>query len=434
MSDSTTCLKMEIEWPNLPENLEDVHKEVEKWYPKLLAGEVPGSDYLGWINWPLADNKNLVRKINTIASEIREEADFFVSTGIGGSYLGARAVIEALKEKEVILGDSPEILWAGHNISGSYHRYLLDKINSGSTYVNVISKSGTTTETAIAFRLLHKFLTGKYSAEELAKRIVVTTSRDRGALIEAAREEGYRNLEIPDDIGGRFSVFTAVGLLPAAVAGIDIQQLLDGARAMATRLTAEPRLAGEAIHYAAARNAFYRSGGRVELLASFYPRLSRLGGWWQQLFGESEGKEGKGLFPAAVDFSTDLHSLGQYIQEGPRDLLETFITLDEEPETIEVPENKNSSDGLNYLAGKELAEINRQAMLGTRSAHTAGGVPTISFKIDQLNEYYLGGLLYFFQFSCALSGLTLGVNPFNQPGVEAYKTNMYKRLGKPGIS
>jgi glucose-6-phosphate isomerase len=434
MTDSKFSLQLDVEWPKIPENLAEVENEITGWYEKLLKGTVPGSDYLGWLDWPLENHETLLDDINTMASEIQEEADYFVSAGIGGSYLGARTVIEALKAPEVFLDKKPQVLWAGHNISGSYHKSLLKKIEDSSVYINVISKSGTTTETAIAFRMLREKLKEKYSSSEMARRIIVTTSSDRGALIEAAQENGYRNLEIPDNIGGRFSVFTPVGLLPAAVAGVDIEELLAGARAMADRLKSGPDGAREAIHYAATRNAFYRNGGRLEILASFYPELSSLGKWWQQLFGESEGKDGKGLYPAAVNFSTDLHSLGQYIQEGPPDRMETFICMEEEPETIKVPNSESSSDGLDYLAGRTLAEINRQALIGTRSAHVSGGVPAVSLHLPKLNSAWLGALLYFFQFSCALSALGLGVNPFNQPGVEAYKTNMYKLLGKPGFN
>lgn len=425
-------LSISVEWPEGGAASGSVRSEVEASYRNLLKKSVPGSDSLGWLEWPRQVEAELVERINELADEIQEEAELFVSTGIGGSYLGGRAVVEALRPFDQLTDYRPEIGWAGNQLSGNYHERLLAAVEQKSTFVNVISKSGTTTETALAFRLLRRKLENKYSAEECRKRIIVTTSRDSGALAGAAEEKGYRKFVIPENIGGRFSVFTPVGLVPVAAAGLSIKDLLQGASEMARKLSDSKTGASSALRYATVRNAFYRQGGKLELFSSFYPELSYVADWWQQLFGESEGKDGEGLYPATADFTTDLHSLGQYIQDGPNQLLETIPVIKQQPGELEVPKTEANSDELNYLAGRSFSEVNREALVGTRNAHLDGGIPVVSLEIPQLNAYWLGGLLYFFQFSCALSALTLGVNPFNQPGVEAYKSNMYKRLGKPG--
>ena len=423
-------LGLNVEWPYEVDGLQEVQEEVEENYKKLKTGDVPGAQFLGWKRWPLEIQPKLRGKIDSVASEIRDRAELYISAGIGGSYLGGRAVVEALAPHRELEDAAPEIHWAGHQLSGKYHSRLLQRMEDKSTYLNVISKSGTTTETALAFRLLVSRMKSEY--KDISRRVVVTTSRDSGALVEAAEREGFRSFVIPEDIGGRFSVFTPVGLLPAGVAGVELGRFIEGASGMARQLLDSPEQAVEAIHYAAARNYFYRQGGKVEILANFYPELSFTGDWWQQLFGESEGKENEGLYPATVDFTTDLHSLGQYIQQGPRHLLETMIRIKDRDDTLEVPAG-DSADGLDYLTGQKLSEINHEALEGTREAHLEGGVPVITMDLPRLDAYWLGGLLYFFQFSCALSGMTLGVNPFNQPGVEAYKNNMYRRLGKPGF-
>lgn len=430
MGSNDIYFDLTAEWPYHAKGLEKVQGEVKNSYDKLIDGDVPGNDFLGWLRWPLEIEPELRGKIDSVVSEIRNKADLYISAGIGGSYLGGRAVVEALAPHRELEEASPEIHWAGNHLSAKYHSRLLSALEDKSTYLNVISKSGTTTETALSFRLLLSKLKDQH--DNLDRRVIVTTSSDRGALAEASEREGYRSFEIPGNIGGRYSVFTPVGLLPAGVAGVKIGKLLKGASEMARQLMDSPDSAAEAIHYAAARNYFYREEGKIELLANFYPELSYTGNWWQQLFGESEGKENEGLYPATVDFTTDLHSLGQYIQQGPRHLLETMIRIEDRAVELEVPPG-DSADGLDYLTGQKMSEINFEALEGTREAHLEGGVPVITLDLPRLDAYWLGALLYFFQFSCALSGLTLGVNPFNQPGVEAYKNNMYQRLGKPGF-
>ena len=428
MTAKKSGLEFSLQWPGEQEISSEIMKQVQTNYENLLAGQVPGNDYLGWLDWPLKVEPQLLERIEERAEKIREEADLYVSTGIGGSYLGARAVIEALRPYGELTENRPEIVWAGQNISGTYHAALLKSMEQKDTHINVISKSGTTTETALAFRLLRQALEDKYGSREASRRITVTTSRDSGALASAASEKGYEKFVIPEDVGGRFSVFTPVGLLPIAVAGIDIRDFLAGAAELAEKYREDFDAARLPARYAAARNQFYSNGGRVELFASFFPEFSRVGAWWQQLFGESEGKEGKGLYPATVDFTTDLHSLGQYIQEGPRHLLETMLSIKEPEQPLQVPAAGEDADGLEALAGRSFADINRQAEAGTRAAHLEGGVPVIDIKLQKLDSHNLGALLYFFMFSCALSALTLGVNPFDQPGVEAYKKNMNNRL------
>ena len=392
----------------------------------LESQNVPGADFLGWLDWPLEIPDDLIHEIEEVAEEIRERADLFVSAGIGGSYLGGRAVIEALGGQK----DGPEIRYAGYHLSGPQHRRLLEDLEDQSVYVNVISKSGTTTETALAFRLLRNHLTEHWDEDEVARRVIATTDAQEGALVEASKEAGYRRFVIPDDIGGRYSVLTPVGLLPIAVAGINIRALLQGAGEMRERVQLESE--SPAIQYADWRNQLYEQDKSIEVFSSFYPELGYMGKWWQQLFGESEGKQGKGLYPDTLDFTTDLHSMGQYIQQGPRMMFETIPVIEDRPERPRVKKDPENLDGLNYLSGHTLEKINREALEATIEAHVDGDVPVIRVEIPRLNAHYLGQILYLFMYSCGLSALKLGVNPFNQPGVEAYKNNMYRRLGRPG--
>jgi glucose-6-phosphate isomerase len=418
-------LSVNIDWPETVEAPGAPGDKLAAVQEDLESGSVPGSAFLGWLDWADRIDEELLERVESVAAEIREHADVFVLAGIGGSYLGARAVIEALGDP----GEAPEIRYAGNQLSGPHHERLLEDIEGRSTYVNVVSKSGTTTETALAFRLLRHHLENRYSEEECARRIIATTDAKEGALVEAAEEAGYRRFVIPDDVGGRFSVLTPVGLLPIAVAGIDVRSLLEGARRMSKRV--RDQFESPATRYAHARNYLYEKGMTHELFGSFYPELSYVGKWWQQLFGESEGKEGEGLYPDTVEFTTDLHSMGQYIQQGPRQLFETMPVIDERSSRPEIPYEPNNLDGMNYLSGQPIETVNREALEGTVEAHVDGGVPVIKIGIPRLNADYLGRLLYFFMYSCALSALKLGVNPFNQPGVEAYKTNMFRRLDHP---
>ena len=353
--------------------------------------------------------------------------------GIGGSYLGAKAAIEALSHafENDINHTHPRIVFAGHNLSEDYHCELLDYIKDKSTAVVVISKSGTTTEPAVAFRMIKEHIEAKYGDDEARERIVAITDAERGALKNLSNKQGYRTFVIPDNVGGRFSVLTPVGLLPIALAGFDIEKLLKGAAAMA-KLSGNRSEDNPAICYAAARNDLYCSGKKVEILVNFNPKLQYLGEWWKQLFGESEGKEGKGIFPAAVNFTTDLHSMGQYIQDGERILFETVLSVDKSRRSLVIGEDPLNSDGLNFLSGKHLDECNKMAEIGTKLAHIDGGVPNLKIEIETIDEYNLGELFFFFEKACGISAYMLGVNPFNQPGVEAYKKNMFALLEKPG--
>ncbi|MDD5089371.1 MAG: glucose-6-phosphate isomerase [Candidatus Wallbacteria bacterium] len=384
-----------------------------------------GSEFTGWINLPSRTGNEELDKIDGLAAEIRTEAEVLVSIGIGGSYLGAKAVISAFEDKPGV-----EVLFAGKNISGIEHERLLAYLEDKDFFINVISKSGTTTEPAIAFRLIKELAKKKYG-KNFNRRIIATTDSAKGALRRMSEEEGFRTFVIPDDVGGRFSVLTPVGLLPVACAGIDIQSLMAGATEAEQYARSENLEQNPALLYAAIRYLLYRSGKKVELLSSFDPRLFYLVEWWKQLFGESEGKNSSGIFPAGCVFSTDLHSLGQYIQEGERMLFETFMLI-EKTSSIAVTREKSDLDGLNYLAGRTLDEINCKAYEGTRKAHFDGGVPNLSLMIPELTTKVFGELLYFFEKAVAVSGYLLEVNPFDQPGVEAYKKNMFRLLEKPG--
>lgn len=403
----------------------------------LVSKNGAGNDFLGWIDLPVDYDKEEFSRIEKAAEKIKKDSDVLIVIGIGGSYLGARAAIEFLrhgfynslpKEKR----GTPEIYYVGNSISSTYLQGVIDVIGDRDFSVNVISKSGTTTEPAIAFRIFKKMLEDKYGQEEAAKRIHATTDKARGALKDLATKEGYESFVVPDDVGGRFSVLTAVGLLPIAVSGADIKALMDGAASGRELALNEKFEDNEAMKYAAIRNILLRKGKSVEVLANYEPALHYIGEWWKQLYGESEGKDQKGIFPAAVDFTTDLHSMGQFIQDGARIMFETVMNVEEARETITIEKEAEDLDGLNYLAGKTMDFVNKSAMNGTILAHTDGSVPNLMIKIPKMDEFHLGQLFYFFEFACGVSGYILGVNPFNQPGVESYKRNMFALLGKPG--
>ena len=385
---------------------------------------------------PSSITKEFINELNATAQVIRENCDVVVVAGIGGSYLGARAVIEALSNSfQWLLNDkkNPVILFAGNNIGEDYLAELSDYLKDKKFGVINISKSGTTTETALAFRLLKKQCEDQRGKEEAKKVIVAITDAKKGAARTTADKEGYKSFIIPDNVGGRFSVLTPVGLLPIAIAGFDIEQLVAGAADMEKATAPEvPFLENPSAVYAACRNALYQSGKKIEILVNYQPKLHFMNEWWKQLYGESEGKDGKGIFPAAVDFTTDLHSMGQWIQEGERTIFETVISIESSKHTLLFPSDEENLDGLNFLAGKRIDEVNKMAELGTQLAHVDGGVPNMRLSVPVLNEYYLGQIIYFFEKACGISGNLLGVNTFNQPGVEAYKKNMFALLNKPG--
>ena len=399
----------------------------------LTGATGEGNDFVGWVNLPENYDKDEFERIKKAAAKIREQSEALVVIGIGGSYLGARAAIEFLKpDFGYTRTGGLDIYYAGNQLSTAYTNRLIELIGDRDFSVNVISKSGTTTEPAVAFRVFKEMLEKKYGKKGAAERIYATTDKARGALKKLADSEGYETFVVPDDVGGRYSVLTAVGLLPIAAAGCDIDALMAGAASAAAELATAPFETNVALRYAAYRNYFYRNGKAVEILANYDPSIHYVSEWWKQLYGESEGKGGKGLFPASVDLTTDLHSMGQYIQDGPRFLIETVLNLIDKENPIYIKEEKEDLDGLNYLAGKQLSFVNDCALSGTVLAHTQGGVPNLIIDIDGRNEFALGELFYFFEFACGVSGYTLGVNPFNQPGVESYKKNMFKLLGKPG--
>lgn len=393
----------------------------------------PGSNFLGWVDWPIHYDKDEFARIKQAAEKIRNHSDALVVIGIGGSYLGARAAIEALSHAfHNQMNDMTQIYFAGQNISSTYLSHLLDVLEGKDLSINVISKSGTTTEPAIAFRIFRDYMEKKYGKEEARKRIYVTTDHAKGALKKLADQEGYETFVIPDDIGGRYSVLTAVGLLPIAVAGLNIDRMMEGAASAYYKYNNPDLSTNESYQYAAVRNILYRKGKAIELLVNYEPSLHYVSEWWKQLFGESEGKDQKGIFPASANFSTDLHSLGQYIQEGRRDLFETVLKVETPRHELVIEEEESDLDGLNYLAGKTVDFVNTKAFEGTLLAHTDGGVPNLVITLPKLDEYTFGYLVYFFEKACAMSGYLLGVNPFDQPGVEAYKVNMFALLGKPG--
>ncbi len=394
-----------------------------------------GNDFLGWVTLPTDYDKEEFARIKKAAEKIKEDTDVLIVIGIGGSYLGARAAIEFLKGPYYnnLRNGVPEIYFAGNNISGSYLDDMLKLCEGKRVSVNIISKSGTTTEPAIAFRVFRKLLEERYGEEEAAKRIYCTTDKARGTLKKLADEKGYECFVVPDDVGGRFSVLTAVGLLPIAAAGADIDALMAGAAKAMVQYNNENLYENDCYLYAALRNAFYRKGKSVELLVSYEPRFTMMAEWFKQLFGESEGKDNKGLFPASVIFSTDLHSMGQYVQDGARLMFETVVTFGESFADVTIEKEADDGDGLNFLAGKTMSFVNQKAFEGTVLAHTDGGVPNLEIKVSKPDEENLGMLIYFFEKACAISGYMLGVNPFDQPGVESYKKNMFALLGKPGF-
>ncbi len=413
--------------------LKDLQKEIHYHHQILLSRTGKGNDFLGWIDLPQNTDDALLTRIEKDADELRKKSDVIVVIGIGGSYLGAKAVIDALKPP---FESHPacELIYAGHQLSATYHASLIQYLENKDFSVVVISKSGTTTEPALAFRLLKALLIERYGKAEAAGRIIAVTDKARGALKKMAVQENYRTYDIPDDVGGRFSVFTPVGLLPIALAGFDIRQLISGAQAMQTIcVSSSVYEENPAALYAATRNALYRMGKPLEVMVNYEPALINIAEWWKQLYGESEGKEHRGIFPASVSFTTDLHSMGQYLQDGLRVIFETVLSIGKPAASIPIPVDPEDGDGLNFLAGKEMHYVNQMAETGTMLAHQDGGIPIMRIVLPELTPYYLGELLYFFEFGCGLSAYLLEVNPFDQPGVEAYKKNMFALLQKPGF-
>lgn len=416
------------------EKFDSMRSEVSAAHKMLTEGTGLGSDFLGWLDLPVNYDKDEFRRIKESAEKIKKDSEVLVVLGIGGSYLGARAVIEFIKSNNynLLKKDTPDIYFGGNTISSSAVAELMQLIDGRDFSINVISKSGTTTEPAIAFRIFKEIIEKKYGKEEAAKRIYVTTDRQKGALKALADAEGYETFVVPDDVGGRYSVLTAVGLLPIAVAGIDIGALMQGAADAREAYASDDLDNNDCYRYAAVRNMLYRDGKAIEMLAAYEPSMTLWCEWFKQLFGESEGKDGKGLFPASAIFSTDLHSLGQYIQQGERCLFETVLWVKEPKTDVEIGFEEANGDGLNFVAGKTVHYVNRKAFEGTVLAHTDGDVPNIILELDKQDEYNLGYMIYFFEKACGLSGYLLGVNPFDQPGVESYKKNMFALLGKPG--
>ena len=421
----------------LEKNVMQYTDEVAKIHQELHEKSKSKKEFLGWIDLPTNYDKKEFEKIKKSAQKIQEDSEVLLVIGIGGSYLGARAVIEALTNTFYNMQDSkvrktPQILYVGNNLNPNYINDIIDLIGNRDLSINVISKSGTTTEPAIAFRIFRELLENKYGLKEAKKRIFVTTDSKKGALKTLASRERYTTFVIPDNVGGRYSVLTAVGLLPIAVAGIDIDKLMNGARIAQDKYADENLKYNECYKYAVVRNVLYQKEKNIELLVTYEPKMHYMIEWWKQLFGESEGKEGKGIYPSGAEFTTDLHSLGQYIQEGRRNLFETVINIKHSESDLKINADEDDLDGLNYLEGKSLDYINKRAMEGTISAHVEGDVPNILITMDKLDAETLGHLIYFFELACAMSGKLLGINPFDQPGVEKYKTNMFKLLGKPG--
>ena len=402
----------------------------------LVSKTGAGNDFLGWIDLPVDYDKDEFARIKKAAEKIQSDSEVLLVIGIGGSYLGARAAIEFLRHSfyNVVSKETrktPEIYFVGNSISSTYIKHLIDVIGDRDFSINMISKSGTTTEPAIAFRVFKEMMEKKYGKEEAAKRIYATTDKVKGSLKNLATEEGYETFVVPDDIGGRFSVLTAVGLLPIAVSGADINKLMEGAASGRKNALELPFAENDSLKYAALRNILLRKGKAIEILANYEPSVHYVSEWWKQLYGESEGKDQKGIFPASVDLTTDLHSMGQFIQDGARNMFETVINIETSREEIIIGEEPVDLDGLNYLAGKSVDFVNKSAMNGTILAHTDGQVPNFMVNVPEVNEFYLGQLFYFFEFACGVSGYLLGVNPFDQPGVESYKKNMFALLGKP---
>ncbi|MBR4261206.1 MAG: glucose-6-phosphate isomerase [Clostridia bacterium] len=412
-------------------------EKVEKIHMMMNKKANSKTEFLGWLEWPSKYGKREFEKIKKCAKQIQDNSDILIVIGIGGSYLGARAVIDSLTNCFYNLQDKkerkfPRIIYVGNNLSSTYINDVIEFVQDKDFSINVISKSGTTTEPAIAFRIFRNLLEDKYGIKEAQKRIYVTTDKEKGALRQLADEEDYETFVIPNNIGGRYSVLTPVGLLPIAVAGIDIDKIMEGARFAQEKYSDSNLKYNDCYKYAVARNILYKEDKNIEILATYNPKLHYLIEWWKQLFGESEGKELKGIFPTGAEFTTDLHSLGQYIQEGRRNLFETVIDIEKEESDITINYEDDNLDGLNYLADKSLSYVNKKAMEGTIKAHVDGNVPNIILKMEKIDEETIGHLIYFFEKACAMSGILLEVNPFNQPGVEKYKTNMFSLLKKPG--
>lgn len=417
--------------------LENIKEYVNIAHNMLHDKKGPGSEYTGWVNYPKEFDIDEYERVKLASEKIRKNSEVFIVIGIGGSYLGARACIEALNHNFYNMLTSekrngPEIYFVGNNVSSSYILELLELIDGKDISINTISKSGTTTEPAIAFRIFKEYIEEKYGKEEAKNRIYITTDSKKGALKELASKEGYETFTVPDDIGGRYSILTSVGLLPIAVSGLNIDEIMNGAKDGMEEYGVLDLDKNYSYQYAAIRNILYRKGKEIEMLTSYEPSLFYLQEWWKQLFGESEGKDLKGIYPSSASFTTDLHSLGQLIQDGRRNIFETVINIEEPKVDMILKEDKENLDGLNFLSGKTIDFVNKKAFEGTLMAHTSGGVPNIILNIEKMNEYNFGKLIYFFEKSCAISGYLLGVNPFNQPGVEEYKKNMFKLLGKPG--
>ncbi len=433
--------RIEIEITNLRnalslDEIKSCQADISRHHRALHDKSGAGSDFLGWLDLPSKTQDKFIDEIETLAAAIRKEADVFLCVGIGGSYLGAKAVNNAMNEFFYDNYDkagrpNPVIIFAGQNLSAVYMNSLFKYLEGKSVYVNVISKSGTTTEPAVAFRVIKKYMEDKYG-KDAKNRIIATTDQSKGALKKLADSEGYKTFVIPDDVGGRFSVLTPVGLLPIAVAGHSIKKLVEGARSFETLTACDDIMKNPAYMYAACRYLLYKKGFMVELLSNFEPALHFVSEWWKQLYGESEGKDKKGIFPAAVDFTTDLHSMGQYIQDGERKLFETFLII-AKTARFDIPLDPANLDGLNFLAGNDLSHANKMAYEGTRLAHLEGGVPNMTITLPELNEYYLGQLIYFYEKAVAISGYLIVVNPFDQPGVESYKKNMFALMKKPGF-
>jgi len=403
----------------------------------VLNKNAQGNDFLGWVNLPKDYDKEEFKRIKKAAEKINSDSDVLIVIGIGGSYLGARAAIETLTHSFYNIlpkntRKAPEIYFAGNSISSTYLSDLIDVLEGKDVSINVISKSGTTTEPAIAFRIFRDYLEKKYGKEEAKSRIYVTTDKEKGALKKLADEEKYQTFVIPDDVGGRYSILTAVGLLPIAAAGINIEEMMKGASDASDIYTKKDLKENISMQYAIVRNLLYRKGKFIEILVNYEPRLHYFSEWWKQLFGESEGKDHKGIYPASVDFTTDLHSMGQFIQDGSRTMFETVLNVEKALKDIVIPEDKTNMDGLNFLSGKTMDFVNNKAFQGTLIAHSDGNVPNLVINLPEISPYYFGSLVYFFEMACGISGYINGVNPFDQPGVEAYKKNMFALLGKPG--
>ncbi len=419
------------------DSIEKYKDQAQKNNRKLHEKTGKGNDFLGWVDLPSSIKEDDFKDIESTAQKLKKSSEVVVVIGIGGSYLGAKSVIDALSnhfDPMLSQRENPLVLFAGQNIGEDYLFELRELLKEKSYSIIVISKSGTTTEPAIAFRILREDLEARYGKDDAKNRIVAITDKQKGALRTLANQEGYKTYVIPNDVGGRYSVLTPVGLLPIAVAGFDIKKLVEGAVSM-EKMTGKDVAFDDnpAALYAVVRNILYNSGKNLEILVNYTPKLHYIAEWWKQLYGESEGKENKGIYPASVDFTTDLHSMGQYIQEGERNIFETVISIAKPDHELKIPEDKDNLDKLNYLSGKRIDEVNKMAELGTALAHVDGGVPNIQIELPQINEFYLGQLMYFFEKACGISGYILDVNPFNQPGVEAYKKNMFALLGKPGF-